>query len=89
MRYVNSISFNKKMFSKPEFDKAKIIEVMQHNNKPFKPSIKFDPLISINKQNAVKKTLNTEFFKKLSKKFNFDESISKSKKITEKKTKVI
>ena len=89
MKQLNRISFDEKMFSKPEFDNAKIIEVMQHSNKPFKPSIKFDPLISINKQNVVKKILNTEFFKKLSKKVNFDESISKSKKITDKKTKVI
>ena len=56
------------------------------NNKPFNPSIKFDPLINISKQKEVKKMLKTEFSKKLSKKFNLEDEICKSNKITENKT---
>ena len=62
---------------------------MLNNKRPFKPSIKFEPFISINKQNEVKKILKTWFFKKLSKKINFDESISKSRKNTDNKTIII
>ena len=51
--------------------------------------MKFDPLININKQNVVKKILNIWFFKRLSKKVNFDVVISKFKKATDRKTKVI
>ena len=61
---------------------------MQSNNRPFKPSIKFDPLIKINKQNNVKITLKVEFCKKLSNKVSLEEKISRSNKITEKKTTV-
>ena len=61
---------------------------MQNNNRPFRPSIKFDPLIKINKQNDVKIMLKVEFCSKLSIKVSLEETISRSNKITEKKTRV-
>ena len=53
-----------------------------------RPSIKFDPLIKINRQKDVNKILNIGFFKKLSKKTSFEFTICKSNKITENKTNV-
>ena len=56
---------------------------------PFKPSIKFDPFIKINKQNDVKNILKFLFLKDYQKKLILDDNISKSKKITEKKIIII
>ena len=57
--------------------------VIYTNNKPFKPSIKLEPFINISKQKEVKKILKTAFSSKSSKKFNLEDNISWSKKITE------
>ena len=61
---------------------------MQNNNRPLRPSIKFDPLIKINKQKDVKIMLKDDCCSRLSNKVNLEETISRSNKITEKKTKV-
>ena len=52
---------------------------MDEINSPFKPSIKLQPLIRTNKQNAEKKNAKNLLFKIISKKSTRDEFIVRSK----------
>ena len=58
---------------------------MDEINSPFKPSIKLQPLIKINKQNAEKKIAKNLLFKIISNNSNLDESTFTSKIATNNK----
>ena len=67
IKYVNKFLSNVAPEIKFNFKRIIITNVIQTNNNPFKPSIKFDPFIKINKQKEVKNMLKILYRKRLSK----------------------